>query len=74
MRDIYLMFQDFMLKKPFFRNQEIIEKLFSFSFFMATTWSFFFLFFSFSIFFLPPQKSLFIFKTGQGQLSIPTLE
>jgi len=67
------MFQDFMLKKPFFRNQEIIEKLFSFSFFMATTWSFF-LFFFFSIFFLPPQKSLFIFKTGQGQPSIPTLE
>jgi len=62
------------LKNPFFRNQEIIEKLFSFSFFMATTWSFFSFFFSFSIFFLPPQKSLFIFKTGQGQLSIPTLE
>ena len=31
-------------------------------------------FFFFLSFFLPPQKSLFIFKTGQGQLSIPTLE
>ena len=65
---------------PFFLNQEIIEELFFFSFFMATTWSFFSLFFwplgifFFLSFFLPPQKSLFIFKTGQGQLSIPTLE
>ena len=78
MRDVYLMPQDLILQTLFFEIKRSLRS-FSFSlFFMATTWSFFSLFFwplgifFFLSFFLPPQKSIFIFETWQ--LSIPTLE
>jgi len=55
---------------------EIKRLLRSFSLFLFLwrplgLFSFFFLFF---YFLFASSKSLFIFKTGQGQLSIPTLE
>jgi len=61
-------------KTLFFEIKRLLRSFSLFLFLWRPLGLFFFLFFSFSIFFLPPQKSLFIFKTGQGQLSIPTLE